>query len=225
MKIFTNREQAGRELARRLHREVNCKDAIVLALPRGGVPVGYAVAEALRLPLDVLVVRKLGAPAQPELAMGAIASGNVIVLNDDIMHMINDSQSRGSQSLIEEVSRIEREELLRRERTYRGDLPPLDVAGRTVILVDDGAATGATMRAAVRALQQQHATQVVVALPTASVEAFHMLKQDADQVVCLQIPELFYSVGEWYQEFAQTTDQQVVDLLTRARSMNITQSA
>lgn len=220
MKIFTNREQAGRELARRLHREVNCKDAIVLALPRGGVPVGYAVAQALRLPLDILVVRKLGVPSQPELAMGAIASGDVVVLNDDIMQMIN-----GSQALVEEVSRIEREELLRRERTYRGDLPPLQVAGHTVILVDDGAATGATMRAAVRALQQQHATQVIAALPTASVEAFHLLKQEADQVVCLQIPELFYSVGEWYQEFAQTTDQQVMDLLARARSMNITQSA
>lgn len=220
MKIFTNREHAGRELARRLHREVNCKDAIVLALPRGGVPVGYAVAQALRLPLDILVVRKLGVPSQPELAMGAIASGDVVVLNDDIMHMIN-----GSQALVEEVSRIEREELLRRERTYRGDLPPLQVAGHTVILVDDGAATGATMRAAVRALQQQHATQVIAALPTASVEAFHLLKQEADQVVCLQIPELFYSVGEWYQEFAQTTDQQVMDLLARARSMNITQSA
>ncbi|HVY24466.1 MAG TPA: phosphoribosyltransferase [Steroidobacteraceae bacterium] len=220
MKIFTNREHAGRELARRLHREVNCKDAIVLALPRGGVPVGYAVAQALRLPLDILVVRKLGVPSQPELAMGAIASGDVVVLNDDIMHMIN-----GSQALVEEVSRIERDELLRRERTYRGDLPPLQVAGRTVILVDDGAATGATMRAAVRALQQQHATQVIAALPTASVEAFHLLKQEADQVVCLQIPELFYSVGEWYQEFAQTTDQQVMDLLARARSMNITQSA
>ncbi|MES1191881.1 MAG: phosphoribosyltransferase [Steroidobacter sp.] len=220
MKIFTNREQAGRELARRLHREVNCKDAIVLALPRGGVPVGYAVAQALRLPLDILVVRKLGVPSQPELAMGAIASGDVVVLNDDIMQMIN-----GSQALVEEVSRIERDELLRRERTYRGDLPPLQVAGHTVILVDDGAATGATMRAAVRALQQQHATQVIAALPTASVEAFHLLKQEADQVVCLQIPELFYSVGEWYQEFAQTTDQQVMDLLARARSMNITQSA
>lgn len=220
MKIFANREQAGRELARRLHRETAYKDAIVFALPRGGVPVGYAIAETLHLPLDIVVVRKLGVPAQPELAMGAIASGGVVILNDDIVKMIG-----GSRELVSEVEQTERRELARRERIYRSGIAEHDISGHAAILVDDGAATGATMRAAIRAVRLHYPKLVIVALPTISVEAFRMLQLEADQLVCLQVAEPFHSVGEWYRDFDQTTDEQVTTLLSRAQSIQVNQTA
>ena len=186
-------------------------DLLVLALPRGGVPVGYEVAGALGAPLEVFVVRKLGVPGQEELAMGAIATGNVRVLNEEVVHAL-----RIPQHAIDRVTREEIEELARRERAYRGDRPPPDVRGRTAILVDDGLATGATMRAAVAALRVQQPARIIVAVPTGAPETCQALGEDADEVVCAMTPEPFYAVGLWYDDFTQTGDDEVHDLLRRA---------
>jgi predicted phosphoribosyltransferase len=207
---FRNRTDAGRQLAERLAAYANRPDVLVLALPRGGVPVGYEVARALATPLDVFLVRKLGVPGYEELAMGAVAIGEVRVLNDEIVRGLGVSEHEINAMVAREM-----QELARRERLYRGDRPPPDVAGRTVILVDDGLATGATMRAAVEALGQQHPARTVVAVPTASPDTCEALKAEADDVICAMTPERFVAVGHWYEDFTQTTDDEVRELLTR----------
>src|SRR5436309_6073471 len=207
---FRDRREAGRLLATKLSAYANRPDVLVLALPRGGVPVAYEVACALGAPLDVFVVRKLGVPGYEELAMGAVATGGARVLNDQIVQRLGIPQS-----IIDAVAAREQQELARRERLYRGGRPPPDVRGRTVILVDDGLATGATMRAAVMALRQLRPARIVVAVPTASPETCEELKAEADDVVCAITPEPFRAVGHWYEDFSQTTDEEVRDLLAR----------
>ena len=212
-RIYADRTEAGRTLAESLAAWRSAPDTVVLALPRGGVPVAYEVATALALPLDVLVVRKLGLPSQPELAMGAIASGGAIVLNRDVLRYLH-----GGDDALESVRARETAELLRRERQYRGSLPPLEMSGRTAIVVDDGLATGATMEAAVRALTALGAKRIIVAVPVASVEARERVASVADEVVCPYTPEFFSAVGQWYRDFDQTSDDEVRDLLERAHA-------
>jgi predicted phosphoribosyltransferase len=212
---FRNRTDAGRQLAQKLAAYANTPDLLVLALPRGGVPAGLEVAEALGAPLDVLLVRKLGVPGYEELAMGAVASGGLRVLNDEIVRGIGIPEAE-----IDRVVARELQELARRERLYRGDRPPPDVVGRTIILVDDGLATGATMRAAVQALRQRQPARIVVAVPTASPDTCEALRAEADAVICAMTPEPFFAVGHWYDDFRQTTDDEVHDLLARAANVS-----
>lgn len=212
MKQFADRIAAGRELAGLLEQYADEPDVLILGLPRGGVPVAAEIARALHVPLDVMIVRKLGAPGQPELAIGALASGDVTVINEGVRAWLADSGT------IERVAAAERAELERRERAYRGDRPPLDVKRRVVILVDDGAATGASMVAAVRAARRLGAERVAVALPVASIEAHERLRSEADDVICAIVPTVFYAVGQWYRDFAQTTDAEVTQLLAPAAS-------
>ena len=207
---FRNRTDAGRQLAEKLAAYTNRPGVLVLALPRGGVPVGFEVARALGAPLDVFLVRKLGVPGYEELAMGAVATGGVRVLNDEIVRGLGISEHE-----IDAAAARELQELARRQRLYRGDRPLPDVAGRTVILVDDGLATGATMRAAIQALRQQQPARIVVAVPTASPDTCEALKAEADDVVCAMTPEPFLAVGHWYEDFTQTTDDEVRELLAR----------
>ena len=211
--IFQDRTDAGRQLAEELLSYAGRDDAIVLALPRGGVPVAFEVAQRLGVPLDVFVVRKLGVPGHEELAMGAIASGGIRVLNEDVLYVLPDAQS-----IVEMVTAIEREELKRRERDYRGDRPAPEVRGRTVILVDDGLATGATMRAAAAALRQQGAAKIIVAVPVGAPGTCHEIRSVADEVVCLQTPGSFMGVGQYYEDFSQTTDEEVRELLAASAS-------
>ena len=209
--IFTDRRQAGQVLAEQLSHFANRSDVVVLALPRGGVPVGYEVARKLRVPLDVFVVRKLGVPGQEELAFGAIASGGVRVLNESIIYSL-----RLTDAMIERISAREQQELERRERLYRGDRPAPDLTGKTVIIVDDGLATGATMRAAVDAVKCLAAKHIVVAVPVGSRDTCSALRRISDVLcVCAEMPEPFYGVGLWYEDFSQTTDEEVTDLLDR----------
>src|SRR3979490_468904 len=208
--LFRDRREAGRLLAAKLAAYANRPDVIVLALPRGGVPVAYEVARALRAPLDVFVVRKLGVPGYEELAMGAVATGGVRVLNDQLVERLGIPED-----MIDAVAARERQELARRERLYRGGRPPPDVRGRTVILVDDGLATGATMHAAIQALRQQNPACIVVAVPTASRETCEEMRARADDVICGITPEPFDAVGRWYRDFSQTTDEEVGVLLAR----------
>jgi predicted phosphoribosyltransferase len=209
--LFQNRIDAGRRLAAKLKAYAGRPDVLVLALPRGGVPVAYEVARALRAPLDVFLVRKLGLPGHEELAMGAIATGGVRVLNPDVVRTL-----RIPDDVIDEVARQEQRELERRERIYRDDRPAPEVRGRTVILVDDGLATGSTMRAAVAALHRQEPARIVVAVPIGAAETCAELGSEADEVVCARTPEPFYAVGLWYRDFTQTTDEEVHDLLEQA---------
>jgi putative phosphoribosyl transferase len=211
MMPFDNRRQAGRELARQLGAYAGRDDVLVLGLPRGGVPVAAEVAHALRAPLDVLVVRKLGVPGHEELAMGAVASGGARVLNASIVRDLGLGDDA-----IERVERQERLELARRERLFRGDRPSADLRGKTVVLVDDGIATGATMRSAVAALGNGPAARVVVATPVAAPEAVELLLREADEVVCLGTPRDFLAVGRWYRDFPQTSDAEVRELLAAA---------
>ena len=206
---FHNRADGGRVLAADLARYEGRADLIVLALPRGGVPVGYEVARALGAPLDVFLVRKLGVPGHEELAMGAIASGGIRVLNEDVIRAYNVSDAD-----IETVTAVEQHELERREHIYRDTrlLPPLHA--HTVILVDDGLATGSTMRVAVLALRQESPARIVVAVPVAAAETCDEFRTLVDDVVCAETPSPFYAVGLWYEDFAQTTDEEVHDLLT-----------
>jgi putative phosphoribosyl transferase len=208
---FRDRTDAGWQLAAKLRAYADRPDVVVLALPRGGVPVGFEVAQALHAPLDVFLVRKLGLPGQPELAMGAIASGGVRVLNDEVVDRL-----RVSSRVIETVAKQELQELERRQRRYRDDRPPPEVRGKTIILVDDGLATGSTMRAAVAALRQQLPAQIIVAVPVGAAETCADLEAEADLVVCARTPDPFYAVGLWYQDFAQTTDDEVHELLAAA---------
>ena len=206
---FRDRIEAGVLLGQELARQMRQRDdIIVLALPRGGVPVAHAVARALDAPLDVFIVRKLGLPGHEELAIGAIASGGVRVMNDDVLRYYPVSQQA-----VDAVAEREQRELERREIAYRGKRPPLDVAGRTVIIVDDGLATGSTMRAAVRALRRMEPRAIIVAVPVAAAETCADLRGEADEVVCLRTPEPFQAVGLWYDDFTQTTDEEVHELL------------
>src|SRR5579875_2593723 len=209
--LFRDRTEAGQILADKLASYAHRPDVLVLALPRGGVPVGYEVAQALHVPLDVFLVRKLGLPGQEELAMGAIASGGIRVLNEEVIDKLNVPEE-----IIDAVAAEEQQELSRREHDYRAGRPPPDVRGRTVILVDDGLATGSTMRAAVAALRQQGPARIVVAVPVGAPETCTQLRREADEVVCAETPEPFYAVGAWYEDFSQTTDEEVRDLLARA---------
>jgi putative phosphoribosyl transferase len=208
---FKNRRLAGQFLAKELDTYANRSDVLVLALPRGGVPVAFEVAKVLNAPLDVLVVRKLGVPDQEELAMGAIASGGVRILNESIISEVNISDE-----VIARVAVQEERELERRERLYRGDRPDIDLQGRTVILVDDGLATGATMWAAVVAVQKQQPARIIIAVPIAAPETCQLLANEVDEVVCISTPSPFYSVGSWYEDFPQTTDEEVRNLLAKA---------
>lgn len=204
MKRFRDRRQAGRALAALLRGYEGREDCLVLALPRGGVPVAREVADALRLPLDVYVVRKLGAPGHPELAMGAIATGGVRVLNREVVDALNVPEDT-----IAAVAADEQHELQRREREYRGDRAAPRLEGRTVILVDDGLATGASMRAAVAAVRSSDPGRIVVAVPVAAAETCREIEELADEVVCARTPEPFQAVGMWYDDFEQVTDAQV----------------
>jgi predicted phosphoribosyltransferase len=211
---FLDRAEAGRALAADLAAYADRDDVIVLALPRGGVPVGYEVARALRAPLDVFLVRKLGVPGHEELAMGAIASGGVRVLNPTVVRSLAIPES-----VIERVAARERQELARREQAYRGGRPPPDPRGKVVVLVDDGLATGSTMRAAAAAVRRRQPAKVVVAVPVAAAETCDEFRdgvKDVDAVVCARTPEPFHAVGLWYGDFSQTTDEEVRDLLDRA---------
>jgi predicted phosphoribosyltransferase len=210
---FGDRREAGVVLAARLNQFAHRDDVVVLALPRGGVPVGYEIARALGAELDVFVVRKLGLPGHPELAMGAIASGDVRVLNEDVLESYPVSRAA-----IESVTRTERVELERRERTYRDGRPLVPIEGRVVILVDDGLATGSTMRAAVLAVRRLHPARVIVAVPVGAVQTCQALREVADEVVCAFTPEPFRAVGLWYADFSQTTDEEVQQLLARANA-------
>ena len=215
-RIFPDRVTAGAALGRELQRRRLKPPLLVLGLPRGGVPVAYEVAQVLKAPLDVMLVRKIGMPGWSELAIGAIASGNIVVHKPPLEKEI---QPETFDRLVEE----QRRELERRERTYRAGRPPLEMAGKTVILVDDGLATGSTMLAAVRAARKAQAAAVVVAAPVASAEAADLVRTEADSVVILQTPAVLFAIGEWYQHFEQLEDDDVTRLLARANLGNLTQ--
>lgn len=208
---FRDRTEAGQVLATKLAAYANRPDVVVLALPRGGVPVAFEIARALHAPLDVIIVRKLGVPGQKELALGAIASGGVRVLNDDVVQMLAISDK-----VINEIAVQEQHEVERRERLYRADRPAIDVHGRTVILVDDGIATGATMRAAVTAVRQFQPAHIIIAVPAAASSTCDEFAAEVDELVCVIRPEAFFAVGFWYKHFSQTTDEEVRDLLQQA---------
>ena len=210
---FRDRTEAGQLLAKKLKLtfDANCADVLVLGLPRGGVPIAYEVALALKAPLDICLVRKLGAPHNKELAMGAIGMGGVMVVNDDVVESLGVSAET-----IAAVVALEEKELERRDRAYRGDRPLPNVQGRTIILIDDGIATGATLRAAIATLKQQKPASIIVAVPVAPRSTCNELKAEVDNVVCLVAPESFYSIGVWYDKFPQTTDEEVRSLLAQS---------
>jgi len=210
-RLFHNRLEAGKILSEQLAAYANRPDTLVLGLLRGGVPVAFSVAQALRAPLDIWLVRKLGVPGQEELAMGAIATGGVRVLNDMVIRSLGIPND-----VIEAVTALEQRELQRREQLYRGVRPAPDVRGRTVILVDDGIATGATMRAAIAALRQSAPARVVVAVPVVAAPTVDVLRAEADELVFVAAPEHFIGVGFWYEDFSQATDEEIRDLLDRA---------
>lgn len=214
--IYSDRREAGKVLAGKLTRYEKRPDVIVLALPRGGVPVAFEVATALRAPLDVFLVRKLGVPGQEELAMGAIATGGVRVLNHDLVDYLSIPGS-----VIDEITNEELKELRRGERTYRGDRPDPDVSGKTVILIDDGLATGSTIRAAAQALRQQGPKKIVVAVPVSAPQTCDEYEIGVDEIVCAVTPEPFLGVGRWYDDFSQTSDQEVKELLERAQAVEM----
>jgi predicted phosphoribosyltransferase len=210
--LFQDRRDAGRKLAAKLNDYAARPDVVVLGLPRGGVPVAYEVAKALGVPLDIFLVRKLGVPGHEELAMGAIASGGVLVLNEEVVQALDIARS-----VIDSVAKREQQELERREQVYRGDRPTLDLRGKTVILVDDGLATGASMVAAVAGVRAQAAAQIVVAVPTAAPETCEAFEHYVDTIVCAETPQPFWGVGMWYADFSQTSDEEVRTLLAAAR--------
>jgi predicted phosphoribosyltransferase len=213
--IYRDRIDAGKQLAARLREYADRDDVLVLALPRGGVPVAYEVAKALRAPLDIFLVRKLGVPGHEELAMGAIATGGVRVLNDDLVNYL-----RIPGDVIDAVAQLELKELERRERAYRGDRREPDVKDRIVILVDDGLATGSTMRAAAAALREQNPAKIVVAVPVSAPQTCDEYRMGVDEIVCAKTPEPFMGVGMWYRDFSQTTDEEVRELLDRSRQVD-----
>lgn len=208
---FPDRAEAGRFLATKLSKYSGRDDVIVLGLPRGGVPVAYEVARALRVPLDVFIVRKLGVPGFEELAVGAIASGGVRVLNEDVARALPNADE-----IIQAVTQHETAEVERREQKYRDGRPAPEIQGKTAILIDDGLATGATMRAAVKALRQRGAAKIVVAVPVGPLDTCKEFEEEADEVVCASAPEFFQAVGQYYEDFSQTSDDEVRELLARA---------
>jgi len=208
---YRDRFDAGRQLAAKLSAYANRDDVVVLALPRGGVPVGYEVAGALNVPLDVFLVRKLGLPGYEELAMGAIASGGVQVLNEDVVR-----QFQVPEEVIQAVAADQLVELERRAELYRAGREAIDLANKTVILIDDGLATGSTMRAAVQALRHAGPSRIIVAVPVGARDTCEHLRHEADEVICAEMPENFSAVGRWYLDFSQTTDEEVCELLNRA---------
>lgn len=210
---FKNRVQAGQLLAEKLQAYASCPNGIVLGLPRGGVPVAFEVAIALHLPLDICLVRKLGTPGHPELAMGAIALGGVRILNQDVIRLRHISEVA-----IEKVTAQEQAELDRRNHLYRGDRPIPDLRNRTVILVDDGIATGATLRAAIALVKQQQPAHIVVAAPVASPLVCQQFQETVDKVVCVSMPDDLYAIGLWYEHFNQTSDEEVQMLLAQAQA-------
>jgi predicted phosphoribosyltransferase len=210
---YRDRVEAGQSLGSYLRKYADHPDVVVLALPRGGVPVAYEIARTLHAPMDVFLVRKLGVPGQEELAMGAIASGGLRVLNPSVVDALGIPDD-----VIDAVAAAEQQELDRREREYRGDRPSPEIRGRTVVLVDDGLATGATMRAAVAALRAQNPAKIVVAVPVGAPESCEELEREADEVVCPMTPEPFYAIGLWYEDFAQTSDAEVRDLLANVQT-------
>ncbi len=216
MELFLDRADAGRKLARRLAGYSGRRNQLVLALPRGGVPVGFQVAEALGAPLDVFLVRKLGVPGHEELAMGAVASGGTRVINHEVVSALGIPES-----VIDKVTAEELRELERRARAYRDDRPPPVVRGHTVILVDDGLATGSTMRAAIAALRLQGPEWIVMAVPVAAPEVCEALSTVADDAVCVATPDPFHAGGLWYENFSQTTDEEVRELLNEAASRHL----
>lgn len=216
MNKFSNRREAGKLLSEPLKAHKKNPNTIVLALLRGGVPVGYEIAKALCLPLDIFVVRKLGVPGAEELAMGAIATGGEVIFNEDIVQQLNISKIA-----IDEIMQTEKDELERREMTYRGEEPFPTLKGKDIILVDDGA-TGATMRAAIKALRAQNPAGITVAVPVAALSTFEELKPEVEDFICLLKPIHFYAVGMWYEDFSQTSDSEVSDLLQRAKKYSST---
>ena len=211
--MFESRSEAGRKLGKALESYKQRSDVLVLALPRGGVPVGFEVAQELGAPMDVFVVRKLGTPGQEELALGAVAGGGTRVLNEEVVRTLGIPGDR-----INAIAQREMAEVDRCDRKFRGDRPPVDVSGKTVILVDDGLATGSTMRAAIKALRVKEPARIVVAVPVAAASTCDRLRSEVAEIVCLHTPEHFFAVGEWYQDFRQTTDEEVRELLERAAS-------
>jgi putative phosphoribosyl transferase len=211
--LFTDRNDAGQKLAAALERYAHCPNLLVLGLPRGGVPVAYEVARSLGAPLDVFLVRKLGVPGNEELALGAIASGGIRVLNKRVIDSF-----RIPLRQIESIDAAERMEMNRREKAYRDDRPPIDLKGRTVILVDDGLATGSTMKAAVAAIRSRGPAHIVVAVPVAPRPTADDIRERVDDFVCVDAPERFYAVGQWYIDFREVTDEQVRELMARAES-------
>lgn len=216
MSLFNDRVDAGRKLAKDLLKYANRSDVLILALPRGGVPVAFEVAKELNVKMDVFIVRKLGVPGNEELAMGAIASDNIRVLNEDVVMSFQIPER-----VIDMVAENERKELERRERAYRGDRPKPEIEGSTVILIDDGLATGATMRAAAAALKTKNPAKIVIAVPTAAPDICEIFRKEVDEIICLATPEPFYGVGAWYEDFSQTTDKEVCKLLDKARKFPI----
>jgi predicted phosphoribosyltransferase len=210
---FTDRAEAGRTLAGKLQHYAGRNDTVVLALPRGGVPVAFEIARDLEIPLELFLVRKLGVPGQEEFAMGAIAEGGVTVLSQDLLLELGIPQ----RAVTEAIAR-EQQELARREQLYRADRPAAAVAGKTAILVDDGLATGSTMRAAAGSLRRRAAKRIVVAVPVAAPATCEQFRAEVDEVVCARTPEPFHAVGEWYEDFSQTTDEEVRQLLSLARN-------
>jgi len=210
--IFTNRQEAGRVLAEHLEKYADREDVIVLGVPRGGVPVAFEVAAALHVPMDIFVLRKLGVPGHEELAFGAIGSGGVRVLNTDVVNKLGVSEGE-----IAAATKKETQELERRERLYRGNRPPLNVERYTVILIDDGIATGASLRAAIQAIRKLKPAALVVATPVAPRNTVHSLRHEVDELVCTKIPDPFYGVGQFYEDFSQVSDEEVIELLKRAR--------
>ena len=215
--VFRDRREAGRLLAAKLSTYAGKPDVVVLGLPRGGVPVAFEVARALGAPLDVFLVRKLGVPGHEELAMGAVASGGVLVLNDDVIARLGIAPEE-----IDAVAAKETAELARREQLYRSGRTSPEFGGRTVILVDDGLATGATMRAAITALRQSGPARIIVAVPTAAPDICEEFKKQADEIVCYMTPAPFLAVGRWYEDFGQTTDDEVCALLAQAQPKTAT---
>lgn len=211
MRRFRDRREAGELLALELAHFAGKSDCVILALPRGGVPVGYELSSILHAPLDILIVRKLGVPGHEELAMGAIATGGVKILNESVVTALGIDHEA-----IASVEKRELEELVRREKTYRGNRPPLDVAGKTVILVDDGIATGATILAAIEAVRRRGVSRIVLASPVATHSVVQMLERHAEEVHCVLTPEDFRGVGSWYDDFSQTEDEEVRQLLEAA---------
>ncbi|QHW00213.1 phosphoribosyltransferase [Spirosoma endbachense] len=213
---FKDRSDAGKVLAQMLARYDREDNSLILALPRGGVPVAYEVAIRLHCPLDVFIVRKLGFPKQPELAMGAISSGGIVVMNESLIR-----SKAISPETIAQVVKVESQELERRERAYRADKPAQTISGKTIFLIDDGLATGASMKAALLAIKQQNPAQLIIAVPVATEQSCDELQHEADLVICAKTPEPFYSVGSWYDDFSQTTDFEVQDLLQKAAVIDL----